>query len=57
MPTTNTEVRQFCNLAGFYRKFIHRYAHIAKPLTDLAGIPGKKVKVELNEKAKEAFEK
>ena len=55
--TTNTEVRQFCNLAGFYRRFIKSYAHIAKPLTDLAGIPGKKVKVELSEKAKEAFDR
>ena len=50
MPTTNTEVRQFCNLAGFYRKFVHKYAHIAKPLTDLTGIPGKNIRVELKKK-------
>jgi hypothetical protein len=56
MPSTNTEVRSFCNLAGFYRKFVKGYAHIAKPLTDLAGIPGKKVKINLSEEAKKSFE-
>ena len=56
-PTTNTEAKAFCNLAGFYRKFIKNYAKKAKPLTDLASIPGKKVKIVLDEKAKKAFEK
>ena len=56
-PTTNTEAKQFCNLAGFYRRFIKNFADIAKPLTDLSGIPGKKVKIELSNEAMRAFEK
>ncbi|EQD72922.1 hypothetical protein B1A_05209, partial [mine drainage metagenome] len=56
-PKTNTELKRFYNLAGFYRKFIKGYAKIAKPLTDLANVPGKKVKVELTEEAKKAYQK
>ena len=34
-PQSVTEIRQFLGLTGFYRCFIHRYASIAKPLSDL----------------------
>ena len=34
-PTSVTEIRQFLGLTGFYRCFIHQYATIAKPLSDL----------------------
>ncbi|XP_046407908.1 uncharacterized protein LOC124172512 [Ischnura elegans] len=34
-PTTVHEVRRFCGLASYFRKFIEGYAAIAKPLTKL----------------------
>uniref|UniRef100_A0A0W0F716 Reverse transcriptase domain-containing protein n=1 Tax=Moniliophthora roreri TaxID=221103 RepID=A0A0W0F716_MONRR len=34
-PTTVTGVRSFTGFANFYRKFIGRYAEIARPLYDL----------------------
>jgi hypothetical protein len=34
-PKTVTEIRAFLGLAGFYRKFIHKYSGIAIPLTDM----------------------
>uniref|UniRef100_A0A0W0GCX0 Putative reverse transcriptase-rnase h-integrase n=1 Tax=Moniliophthora roreri TaxID=221103 RepID=A0A0W0GCX0_MONRR len=40
-PTTVTGVRSFTGFANFYRKFIGRYAEIARPLYDLTkkGVP------------------
>ena len=35
-PTTVTEVRKFTRLTNYYRKFIHGYAKVARPLHDLA---------------------
>ena len=34
-PQTVRDVRSFLGMAGFYRKFIYRYAQIAKPLTNI----------------------
>ena len=34
-PYTSTEVKQFLGLVGYYRKFIQRYADIARPLNAL----------------------
>ncbi|GKD30334.1 putative reverse transcriptase domain-containing protein [Tanacetum coccineum] len=34
-PTTPTEVRQFLELASYYRRFIEGFLKIAKPLTEL----------------------
>lgn len=35
LPSSLKQLRRFLCLSGHYRRFIHRYAHIAKPLTDL----------------------
>jgi len=40
-PTTVTEIRSFLGLAGYYRRFIKGFAHLASPMTKLTrkGIP------------------
>ena len=35
IPTNVIEVRSFLGLAGYYRRFIPHFAHIAAPLTNL----------------------
>ena len=34
-PTTPKEIKQFLDLVGYYRKFIPRFAYIARPMTNL----------------------
>ena len=34
-PTTPKEIKKFLGLVGYYRKFIPRYADIARPMTNL----------------------
>ena len=40
-PACAAELRSFLGLAGFYRKFVPRFSHVAAPLTDLQkdGVP------------------
>ena len=37
-PTTPKEVKQFLGLIGYYRKFVPRFADVARPLTNLTGL-------------------
>lgn len=33
LPRTETEIKRFLGMTGYYRRFIENYAHIAKPMT------------------------
>lgn len=50
---TITELREFPDLIGYYRKFVHNYRLIARPLTQLL----KKGQLEWNPATEEAFTK
>ncbi|GJW21779.1 putative reverse transcriptase domain-containing protein [Tanacetum coccineum] len=50
---TPTEIRQFLDLGGYYRRFIEGFLKIAKPMTKLTQ---KNVKFDWSEKAEAAFQ-
>ncbi|GKD72096.1 putative reverse transcriptase domain-containing protein [Tanacetum coccineum] len=52
-PKTQTEIRQFLGLAGYYRRFIEGFSKIAKPMTKLTQ---KSVKFEWTEKSETSFQ-
>nr|GEU68375.1 copia-type polyprotein [Tanacetum cinerariifolium] len=52
-PKTPTEIRQFLDLAGYYRRFIEGFSKIARPMTKLTQ---KSVKFYWREKAEAAFQ-
>ncbi|XP_057329925.1 uncharacterized protein LOC130670528 [Microplitis mediator] len=52
-PRTQKNIRQFLGLAGYYRRFIHRFSQIAKPLTNLLK---KSMTFEWGRSQQEAFE-
>lgn len=41
-PSTPVEVRRFLGFVGYYRRFIHQFSKISKPLTELMPAPTKK---------------
>ncbi|GKA47995.1 putative reverse transcriptase domain-containing protein [Tanacetum coccineum] len=52
-PKTPTEIRQFLDLAGYYRRFIEGFSKIARPMTKLTQ---KSVKFDWGEKEEAAFQ-
>ena len=59
-PVTVTDVRSFLGFTNHYRKFIHKYAQIARPLhilTSGENANKKKATVEWNEACEQAFQK
>ena len=52
-PKTQTEVRSFLGLAGYYRRFIKDFAKVARPLTQLLK---KGAKIVWNDKCETAFQ-
>ncbi|KAK1633198.1 hypothetical protein QYE76_007513 [Lolium multiflorum] len=52
-PTTQTEVRVFLRLAGYYRRFVEGFSSIARPMTQLLK---KDKKFEWTDKCEESFQ-
>ena len=52
-PTTPREIRQFLGLVGYYRKFVPKFADIARPLTNLTKLD---VPYDWTNRCQEAFE-
>ena len=48
-PRNPEEVRKFIGFVGYYRKFVHNFAKIARPLTDLMPSPNSKRKSKTKE--------
>ena len=60
VPKTVTEVRSFLGFTNYYRKFIYKYAHVARPLNELISGENakyKKRKVQWSDACQSAFEK
>ena len=58
-PTTVTDVHSFGGFTNHYRRFIHKYAHIARPLKMLiSGVNANKKKqtIEWNDNCEESFQ-
>jgi hypothetical protein len=55
LPTKLQEIRSFTMMASYYRRFIDKFAYIAKPLTDYMRLKGKKTKVTLSKEAINAY--
>ena len=55
VPSGFRQLRRFCGLVNYYRRFIPRCASLLQPLTDL--LRGKKRTLELTVEAREAFDK
>ncbi|KAK1681233.1 hypothetical protein QYE76_042081 [Lolium multiflorum] len=53
VPTTQTEVRAFLGLAGYYRRFVEGFSSIARPMTQLLK---KDKKFEWTDKCEESFQ-
>ncbi|KAK1617062.1 hypothetical protein QYE76_022579 [Lolium multiflorum] len=53
-PTTQTEVRAFLGLAGYYRRFVDGFPSIERPMTQLLK---KEKKFEWTDKCEESFQK
>ena len=53
VPTSQTEVRSFLGLAGYYRRFIQDFSKIAMPLTQLTR---KDLPFEWSEQCEKAFQ-
>src|SRR4051812_5671748 len=51
--TTQTQVRAFLGLAGYYRKFVEGFSRIARPMTQLLK---KDKKFEWTDKCEESFQ-
>ena len=59
-PKTVTDVRSFLGFTNHYRRFIHKYAHIARPLNALTSgdnAAKKKQAIQWNADCKKAFQK
>lgn len=56
-PTNVTEVRRYLGLTGFFRKFVPRYAEIAKPLTNLLKTKDGPQEFNWNEQCEAGFQK
>lgn len=52
-PSTVVEVRRFMDLASFFRRFVHKFAELARPMTDLTK---KDVPFTWGDKEQKAFE-
>lgn len=55
-PSTNTAIKSFLGLCGWYRRYIDDFSTLASPLSDcLKGLAGKNMIIKWNEKAENAF--